>query len=194
MLTRSKLLGLLAMAVILISSVAAVVASGFINVRNPEALQGGPAIVPPALIPPGQEGYTNWPSDIVITAPDGRSVAQLAKPPAGIAQAIAVNLPDIQPVPDTMVSYAVLASVRYTGNGHTVFVTTARPSPAAAQQTALLGDQTVQLANGSTAWVRTGTSGNPNQVVLVQDNLIITVAGDLALNDLLALAVDIVIK
>lgn len=196
MLTKSKLLGLIAIGAILTASAVTAVASGLIiNVRNPGAVQKGPALVPPALLPPGQEGYINWRSDTPITAPDGQPVAQLAKPPAGIAQAVAVYLPDDHSVQDPAeVSYTILASIRYTGNGHTVFVSTARPSPAAAQQSTLLGNQTVKLANGVTAWMRARKGNTPSQIVWVRDDLIITVAGDLALDDLQALAADVVIK
>jgi len=196
MVTKLRFLGSLVLMAILLSLVATSVASGVINVRNPEAVKKGPVIAPPPLIPPGQMGYANWRSDKAIAAPDGRSVAQLAQPPVSITQAIATNFPDIRPEQDaTTVSYTILASVRYTGNGHTVLVTTARPSPAAAQETAVFGNKTVKLVDGSTAWVTTGIPGDiPNQVVLVKDNLIITVAGDLPLNDLQTLAGDIAIK
>lgn len=196
MVTKLRFLGLLVFMVILLSLVATTVASGVINVRNPETVKKGPVIAPPPLIPPSQKNYANLQSDKAIAALDDRPVAQLAKPPASITQAIATNFPDIRPEQDaTTVSYAILASVRYTGNGHTVFVTTARPSPAAARETTVFGNQTVRLADGSTAWVSTGIPGDiPNQVVLVKDNLIITVAGDLPLDDLQTLAGDIVIK
>ncbi len=195
MLTKRKFLGLLAIVAISIVFVTTVTSSGFINVRDPETAKG-PVIVPPLLAPPGQAGYISQQTGSVITAPDGRPVAQLAAPPVDLAQGIAVNLPNSNPMQNAAtVSYAILASVRYTGNGHIVLVTTARPSLAAAQQPSVLGDQTVKLDDGSTAWGATGIPGDtPNQLVLVRGDLIITIAGDLPINSLKVLAAQVVIK
>jgi len=147
------------------------------------------------LAPPSQAGYTTQQS-AVITHPDGRSVAQLAKLPTDLAQSISANFPDNQtPQDPNTVSYRVLASIRYMGNGRTVMVTTARPSVATASKSALFGNETVTLNDGSTAWITTGMPGDaPNRVVFIRDDLIITVAGDLPIDALKAMAAQIVIR
>lgn len=193
--TKFKFLGLSMIATILLTLGAAAAASGLINVRNPETVGETPGLVPPLLAPPGQEDYIKQRSDVVIAAPDGRHIAQFANPPADLAQSIAVNLPDTQPVEANEVAYTILSSVRYEGHGHTVLVTTARPSPAAAQQPTVFGNQTFRLADGSTAWGMTGMPGEvPNRLVWVRGNLIITVASDLPLDDVKALAIGVIIR
>ncbi len=193
--TKRKLSGLLAIAVLLLVSTTAAFASGFLNVLNPETAKG-PAIVPPLLAPPGQAGYANQPAGEGIIAPDHRPVAQLLAPPADLSQSLAVNFPNgPSEASSAMISYSILASVRYGGNGHTLLVTTARPSRAAAQQPTVLGNQTIKLPEGTTAWVTTGIPGDtPNQVVFLRNDLIITVAGDLPVSSLAEFAEQVIVE
>lgn len=195
MLAKRVILILLAMMAVLLIGTAITTASGFISVINPETV-AGPAIVPPLLAPPDQAGYSDQKTGTVITAPDRRPIAQLGVPPAEFSQAISVNLPKSQDSPSaSTVSYTVLASVRYRGNGHTVLVTTANASPAAAQQPTIFGNQTIKLHDGSTAWVSTNIPGDtPNQLVYLRGDLIITIASDLSVNMLKDLAAQIVVK
>jgi hypothetical protein len=180
-------------------AVGSVAATGVLNVRNPEAAGGAPAIPPPLLAPPGQEGaYTPRPGAQPIAAPDARPVAQLAAPVADLPN-LAVSFPvsEAQAAGEgaARVAFEVLASVQYTGSGGRVLVTTARPSPAALQQPLGLGNKTIRLANGTTAWVTEGSRADlPNRVVFTVDDLIITVAGDLPLARLVALAAEVVMK
>jgi hypothetical protein len=195
MLTKRKLVILLVIVVALFVFVSVGFADGFSHVINP-ATERVPAVVPPQLAPPKDAvTYVNQPAGTDITAPDKRSVAQLAAPPSDLAQELAVSIGEIRATPDpTTMSFQVLASVRYGGGGHTVLVTTARPSAAAAQMPVILGD-THKLADGSTAWTRTGMPGEmPNQVVFLRDDLIITVAGDLPISSLQELATRVVIR
>ena len=188
MYTKTRYFSLFTITMILLTvGVAGVGASVLFNISNPESAKL-PAIVPPLLAPPGQTDYLQQDAARII-APDNRPIAQFAKPPADLSQSIAVNLPDVQPAQSGVVSYAILASIQYRGNGHTTLVTTARPSPAAAKQAMALGNQTIQLADGSTAWATTGMFGDaPNQVVFVRSDLIITIAGDLPIDTLKDLA------
>ncbi len=74
-------------------------------------------------------------------------------------------------------------------------MTTARPSPEAARESWVLGDETIQLADGSLAWVSTDKPGEtPNRLVIVKDDLIITVASDLPIETIQELASQIVVK
>ncbi len=195
MLFKHRLLILLVFVIVLFVGATAAFASGFLNVLNPETAKG-PAIVPPLLAPPGQAGYANQPAGEGIIAPDHRPVAQLLAPPADLAQSLAVNFPDgPSEASSATISYSILASVRYGGNGHTLLVTTARPSRAAAQQPTVLGNQTIKLRDGTTAWVTTGIpTDTPNQVVFLRDDLIITVAGDLPISSLAELAEQVIIE
>ncbi|MGI0016969.1 MAG: hypothetical protein ACREBU_26400, partial [Nitrososphaera sp.] len=172
-------------------------ASGLINALNPEAVKPNvPAVVPPLLAPPSGEGYKPQAVMNKITASDGRPVAQLDSPPANLAQAISVNLPDRpgnRAIADSDVYYEVLSSIKYEGNGHVLLVTTARPSPAAAQQLTAFGDQTIQLTNGKTAWITMNLPGDvPNRVVFVEDDLIITVVSDLPIQEVQVLATQVI--
>jgi hypothetical protein len=173
-------------------------ASSFINAQNPEtARQNTPLLVPPMLAPPGTDGYIEQSAGERITAMDERPVAQLRDPTAaGVGASLAVNFPDLQLVNDEdTIYYAVLASIRYSGEKHTVLVTTARPSADAAQIPTAFGSETIRLVNGQSAWVSKGSPGDlPNKVVFLQGDLIITVASDLDLQKMSELAAQVVVE
>jgi hypothetical protein len=199
MTTRNKpfvLLIVLLGAMLFLGATAA--ASSFINVQNPETVrQNTPLLVPPILAPPGTDGYIEQATGERITAMDDRPVAQLRDPAAaGVGASLAVNFPDLQRTSDEdTIYYAVLASIRYSGEKHTVLVTTARPSADAAQIPTAFGSETVRLTNGQSAWVSKGAPGDlPNSVVLLQGDLIITIAGDLDLQKLSELAAQVFVE
>lgn len=173
---------------------AALPTGGPITVRDPE-VSVRPAVAPPPLLaPPGNEAYTALRGTSSVSARDGRPVAQFAKPPSGF-QLDAVSLPEPRPVAEGSVAYTILSSVRYTGNGHTVTVSTTRPSSAAAQRPNVLGNQTVRLADGSTVWTTTGALGGPpNRVVQVRGDLIISILGDPSVEQLKAMVPLIVVS
>lgn len=171
-------------------------ANGAINVRNPENAERGKShVVPPPLFPPPAEStYTPHPADQPIVSPTGNSVAQFKEMPAGL-QAVAVHFPTPSSLPAEDLYFTILASIRYTGDGRIVMVSTARPSPAAAQQPMLLGNSTINLADGSTAWVNENMPREtPTSVVTVKNDLIITVAGNLSTDELTNLAGQVVIR
>jgi len=197
---RFRTLSLLGLILLLGLGAVVVRASGlFIAVQDPERL-ARPVAPIPLLAPPSSEGYEQLPAGVVdtsISAPDDRPVAYLAQPPSGLDQSLAVNFPNINDWSSSdSVEFFVLASVRYSGSGHTVLVTTARPSPEAARESWVLGDETIRLADGSLAWVSTDKPGEtPNRLVMVnEDDLIITVASDLPIETIQELASQIVVK
>ena len=171
-------------------------ASSSINAINPGG--GSPPVyhqAAPRLEPPDSALYVSHTAGAPITAPDGRPVAQLGTIPATV-QTVSVNLPTphTPPPPSTRVAYQILASVRYIGSEHSVLVTTTRPTAAAAQQPTVFGDYT-ELANGTTAWVRINMPyKEPNQVVFMHNGLIITIASDLPVEDIKALAAQVVLR
>ncbi|MCL4489712.1 MAG: hypothetical protein M1132_12345 [Chloroflexi bacterium] len=192
MLTRHRSIGALFALIVFLALGVGVSASRLLTAINPEEAKA-PALVPPLLAPPGSSGYT--PATSVIFAPDGRPVAQLSEAPADLGQRIAVNIPKTAGIEDSSVAYSVLASVRYEGSGQIVLVTTARPSPSAAQQPAVLGSQTIRLTNGITAWATEDMPGEvTNQVVFIEGDLIITVAGNVPTDLLKDLASRVTIK
>lgn len=168
-------------------------ASGIFHVQDPEATVTGtrePIIAAPILLPPDDTIYSEWSRPLPVTSDDTRPVAQFAQIPATVGQDIAVDFPQHQP-PDESISiwFEILASVRYTGNGHVIHITTSRPSPATANTLMGFGNRTVTLGGGDKAWVNAGLPGKvPNQLVMLKGDLIITIAGDLSTDDLQTLA------
>jgi len=153
------------------------------------------AIVPPTLILPSfsvtenVDEYTNLPAAAKIPNPDNRPIARLSDIPDFVQNTAALipkNLPNLKD--RDVVSYQITSSVRYTGNNRTVLVTTARPSAATINRQISFGE-TSKLADGSIVQVRTNVRGNtPNAVVLTRNNLVITIASDLPLEDVKNLA------
>lgn len=110
---------------------------------------------PPLLAPPDPVGYERLSSDDAqIVADDGRPIVQFRQAPLEFAESVEVYLPEMKPWEDPeLEAYAVLSSVRYSGSGHTILVTTARPSPGALRRAVAPGEQAIQLAGGSAAWL-----------------------------------------
>lgn len=197
MFTRSKFLSTLAISTLLLSVGSTFLTSSYVGAQSPEstpnpATEAPPLSLPP-LIPPTLEEYVKQPLNVPITARDRRPVGKLVNPPGKLAQEIYVNLPpDTKTFEPDVVAFKVRSSVRYVGNGHIVVVTTAVPSPAAAKLLTNLGNQEVQLPNGSTAFATDGLSTDtPNRLVFKRGNLIITVASDLPIDQIKGLAANV---
>lgn len=192
---------------------AVVILPKFVNAQNasgntqpPDELLGNNTRFVGSLIPPsGAVKYVVLPPGEKITGRLGLPAAQLIKPPAEVAQEIAVWVPPktTEPFRPEEISYEIISSTRYRGNGHTIFVTTARPSPGAAKFKQYFGHPD-KLADGTPVGVKIDcespdaqTSGiyscvsgssTPNQVQFMRGNLIITVASDLPLDQVKELA------
>jgi hypothetical protein len=172
-------------------------ASEFIRAVNPGDIHDTAAIVPPALIPPASNSSEQniQPADGEILAPDERPVAQIADPPKEIAGSTYVDFPDTANIVEEDVGYVILANITYSGEKGTVAVSTSRPTLAASALPVALGDQEIKLSDGTTAWLTMQGSGDlPNRVVFVRDNIIITIAGNLSVDEILSLAEQIAIK
>ena len=155
-----------------------------------------PSTVPPPLMPPGESGYEqrSLQKSELLSAPDGRAVAQLADIPADLSGEVGFRLSEVKPVDPDKIAYSIIASVRYRGSGKAVIVTTSKASPMAAEQQTSLGHKTIQLDDGTPAWQTTGIPGEwPNQIVFTRGDLIVTIAGDVTLDELTKLASKIVI-
>lgn len=194
--TRMKSLVLLAAIAATLGLSTLAMASGFIKVLNPSTEKAEGALVPPLLAPPSSEMYSELPSGEPIPPLDDHPIAQFDEPPAGFDRAVSVNFPELKKAPDdSEIVFWVLASTKYSGERGTILVTTSRPSSAAASRTMVLGTQAVTLSNGVTAWTatETNTGAFPSQVAFVQDDLIVTIAGDLPIGELQELAGDVVV-
>jgi len=163
-----------------------------INIRRPEtivptAVPGQTTAqsvlpVPPLIPPPNLPGKVDLRAGVAITPPDTRKVARIEPSISGLVP-VSATYPQGVPTTGTP-SYAILSSIEYTYNGKTVYVTTARPNTEAAQRPNLFGNETVQLANGTTAYVVTNQPGpTANRVMFAQGDLIITVASDLSISE-----------
>jgi hypothetical protein len=174
-------------------------ASSFINAINPNSVgkNDPPAIVPPLLIPPDPGALSQQVQllDEGIASPDGRPVAQLSNPSKEIAGLIYVDFPDIANIVEEELGFVVLASVKYSGDKGTIIISTSRPTLAMSPLAVALGDKEIKLSDGTTAWLRVHDSGDfPNSIVFVRDTLIITIAGDLPVGQILQLATQVTIK
>lgn len=175
------------LALILHLSLSASATSGGTDTPSIAAAVTKPAPVVPLLAPPDND-YAEQ-SGVTVASPDARPVAQIRERPSGLSQSESVNLPTVEPVPAGMYALQVLASVQYAGPEGSILVTTARPSETAKQLGFSLGEQRVELPSGTAAWTSDGLGGEyPNRVVWQQNDLIITIAGKLSVNQLQALA------
>lgn len=140
-----------------------------------------------------------------ITAPDGRVVARLSSVPSALSQSVAATFPPCAvpsrapSVPQApaaeRIAFQILSVIQYQGSEGAVFVTTARPSTAALGQGLDLGNPAGALPDGSSAWTIQVAGDSPqNHVRWLKDGLIITVAGDLPVDRLKALAANVVVK
>lgn len=220
MYNKGRLLQLLALTATISAICVTAVASRFATAQDspsqnpppsqPSLIDGG-VPVPPLIAPSEVENYVVLQPGQKITGRLGLPAAQLINPPAELAQEIAVWVPEELPkgmnsVPSPApgeISYEVISSTRYRGNNHTIYVSTARPSPAAAKLKLDFGKRD-KLADGTEAGVVVGcdavdtktTAGyacvaggdTPNRVQFRRGNLIITVASDLPIEQVKNLA------
>jgi hypothetical protein len=136
-----------------------------------------PEALPPLLAPPDSVSYSPIPSGDMLDRP----IAWLRQVPSDINPEAEIHLPEIRPWEDpNREAYAVLSSLRYNGEGISVLVTLAEPSPGALQQINALGEEKVELPGIGIAWLSQDMGGDyPNRILFQHNNLIVTVAGNL---------------
>lgn len=159
------------------------------------------------LILPTDEVYVVLKPDEKITGRLGLPAAQLISPPPELAQEIAywVQRGNGEPLKPNDIAYEFNSSIRYRGNGHTIYVTTVRLTPAAAKLRRVL-PVTTKLDDGTVAGVTVpcdsipdkttpksfscivGDNPAPNQLVFERGNMVITIASDLPIDQLKGLA------
>jgi len=159
---------------------------------------------PAALLPPPDMEYVPLPAGTTEVDAPGL-VAYLADPPAHLTESMGLFAPPRRPwmCPNAR-AYAILACVRYQGDGHTVVVSTVEFSPAAEEAYArgevMLEGEPITLADGTPAWFsetepdECWDSPPPNQVAWQEGDLFICVASDLPRKDVEALATQVVLN
>lgn len=158
----------------------------------PETYKGNLDIsLPPPLLQTSDQGsFAVHAGPLPVRAPDRRPVAQLSKPPAALeGQVLALFSPLAPPAAADEIAYDMLATVDYQGSAR-LLITTSQPSEAAAKHPMLLGHKTLAFGAGRQAWQITAEVNPdlPHQIVWTEGKLIITVASDLPLKELLELA------
>lgn len=153
----------------------------------------GMRVPAPFLAPPQDSDYTTQVCPCGPIVPDpGQPLAQLIPPPPQYSQTIAVFFNTAPTFGPGEIGFAILSAIKYEGSGHTVLVTLSELSEAAVQQGAEYGDQSVQLPDGTPAQAQgdmdAGDGLSVNQVVFPRGSYMITVAADLPLDQVIALA------
>jgi len=141
---------------------------------------------PPLLAPPDSVSYESvHPANV-----SSRPIALLRQVPSYLNPEAEIYLPEFKAWEDpNQEAYAVLSSLRYSGEGFSVLVTLAEPSPGAFQQLNRLGEEKVELPDQGIAWLSRDMGGEyPNRILFQQNNLIVTVAGNLPPDRLIELA------
>lgn len=133
-----------------------------------------------------------------VSPSDGRPVAYLSNATSDFAtMEVSIpkaleyrTLPHYTSIADEE-SIEMFGSIRYETGRHTVMVTTARPGPRAYQTGWPLGDQKVELPDGTTGWITLttrSTPDTPHRLVFERDGLLISVFSDLPADALIGLA------
>jgi len=194
--------GIAALVIAALFAVQATASSTTLTIHKPEApvptnaagkVGRSDAVFVPTLVFSSDQTAVAQPAMAAVTALD-HPVAQLEKVPAGVQSVYVTHYPQA-PEPTNGVTFKILTSIKQTINGKAVYITTARPNGVAKQRPLALGNNTVTLRNGTTAYTITnGPNDTPNAVTWAQDDLIITVAGGLPINQLQDLAAQVVLK
>ncbi len=217
MFNKPKLWQLLTVLVSLSTLGIAVMNSDSGNAQNSQNNAQRPLIMSPLtsmMPPPEAVEYIITSSPEQITGNLSLPAAHLNNPPPQLAQEIAVmnrrvmidvdgtriQLPPESPTrtventlkPDER-ARVLVSSVRYRGNGHTIYVNTATLTPAEAKMTRLY--ETTKLADGTPVGITIDEeSKTPNQLVFFRGKVYVTIASDLSIEQIKSLATSIVLK
>jgi hypothetical protein len=189
------------------------------NAQNSPNNQQRPSVMRhlgPFTPPEQAHEYILISSSTQITGRLSLPAAYLNNPPPKFAQEIAVldrtfgidvdgtrvNIPPDPPGRTVEQAYKpderaeiMIASVRYRGSGHTVYVNTATLSPAYAKEVRFV--ETTKLADGTPVAIFENIneeSKTPNQLVLVKGKVYVTIASDLPMEQIKSLATSVVLK
>ena len=157
---------------------------------NPETGEVENYLMVPHLIAP-EEFYAVLPPDTPIEGVPGFPVAHLAEAQAETVQQVALFVAEDGMFAENVASFGILASIRYTfADGRFLTISTTHLSPAALEQTISFGGRSVMLPTYGEAWLDTGIGlpTTPRGLNFVKDDFIITVTGELSVDELLAIA------
>ena len=86
----------------------------------------------------------------------------------------------------TAISFLVYYTIRYQLNDGAVYLSTSTPSPAALEKNLGFGGEVTHLDNGLEVWLDANIDSDvtPNAVSFIDEDLIITLAGDLCIERL----------
>ncbi|NOK63387.1 MAG: hypothetical protein GFH27_549347n58 [Chloroflexi bacterium AL-W] len=151
---------------------------------------------PPLLAPPDPSGYTKQPVDNPnLTVSDGPRVQLNSAVSDRYFEAESYQIDSKPEIAADEEWYSILNSVIYTASDHTLLVSVTQPSKAALAEARPLGDKEIRLGSGSLAWVSTDMGGEfPTRVIFFEDDLIITVASQLPLDNVQEIANNIEFK
>lgn len=148
--------------------------------------------LPPLLAPPDQEAYVPHGQGQPIIS--SNPVAYLTAIPSWSTEESLSLIPETGNRSPAMVEFVVYSAVKYTGGGNTILVTASEPSPGANSDGLILGEKVTRLSNGKTAWISTKPGETPNVVITRENNLVITVAGNLPASEVEEYATEVVVQ
>jgi hypothetical protein len=146
-------------------------------------------LVPLLTVP--AEFYAEQPTDAPIEGVPGFSMARLADAQVEDVQEVGLFVAEDGTFAEDEVGFGILSSIRYTlGDGRFLTLSTTDLSPAALEQTISFSGRIVNLPSYGEAWLDTsvGLPTTPRSLNFVKDDLIITVTGELSVDELLAIA------
>jgi hypothetical protein len=154
-----------------------------------------PVILVPLLIAPTEESeYLEHPVDLSLES-TAKPIARLSKIES--VQNMWVREADKPEFTDPeAISFLVYYTIRYQLNDGTVYLSTSTPSPVALEKNLGFGGEVAHLDNGLEVWLDANIDSDvtPNTVSFIDDDLIITLAGDLSMERLQELAAQVVIE
>lgn len=131
----------------------------------------------------------------------GSALAYLRQPPAGFSTSVWIpvaqplKVPTPRPAPGLQgISMAIRSVVQYRQGSHAILVALDQPSQRLAAKPLLLGEHTVHLANGHSAWTTViAGSEESNMVATVNGNYLVVLASDLPMPAVERLATEAVV-
>ncbi|MBK7895126.1 MAG: hypothetical protein IPJ90_09640 [Anaerolineaceae bacterium] len=159
-------------------------------VVNPETGEVEDYLLVPLLTVP-TEFYVAQPVDAPLEGLPGYPVARLADAQAEAVQEVALFVAEDGTFAEGVVGFGILSSIRYTlADGRFLTISTTHLSPAALAQTISFSGRIVNLPSYGEAWLDTdvGLPTSPRSLNFVKDDFIITVTGELSVDELLVIA------
>ena len=150
----------------------------------------------PHLIAPAKF-YVAQPVDAPLAGLPGFPMARLNEAQAEAVQQVALFVAEDGTFAEDVASFGILSSIRYTlADGRSLTISTTHLSPAALEQTISFGGRSVMLPTYGEAWLDTGIGlpTTPRGLNFVKDDFIITVTGELSVDELLTIADQIVFE